>query len=74
LFATGLVAGGAVAGVIVAFIGASASGEAFLKSINTEEGIIHSIHENGYKLLGVLFFAAMAYILYRVATNNKKMQ
>lgn len=74
LFATGLVAGGAVAGVIIAFIGASASGEAFLGSINTEHGIINSIGANGYKILGVLFFAAMAFILYRVATSKKKMQ
>jgi OPT family oligopeptide transporter len=74
LFATGLVAGGAVAGVIIAFIGASAGGDAFLKSVNTEHAITDSIGANGYKLLGVLFFAAMAFILYRIATSKKKMQ
>jgi OPT family oligopeptide transporter len=74
LFATGLVAGGAVAGVIIAFIGASAGGEAFLNSINTEHKLTESLSINGYKILGVLFFAIMAYILYRVATSKKKMQ
>jgi OPT family oligopeptide transporter len=71
LFATGLVAGGAVAGVIIAFISGSSGGEKFLAGINLEHGIVASITEGGYFLLGVAFFALMAFMLYRAATNKK---
>jgi OPT family oligopeptide transporter len=71
LFATGLVAGGAVAGVIIAFISGSAGGKKFLDSVNAEHGLTNSLGEKGYFLLGVLFFAVMAFMLYRIATNKK---
>ncbi|MET0466502.1 MAG: oligopeptide transporter, OPT family [Chitinophagaceae bacterium] len=74
LFATGLVAGGAVAGVIIAFVSGSDGGKKFLDAINTEHGLMSSLGENGYYLLGVLFFAAMSFILYRVATQKDKAQ
>lgn len=74
LFATGLVAGGAVAGVIIAFVSGSDGGKKFLDAINTEHGLMGSLGENGYYLLGVLFFAAMSFILYRVATQKDKAQ
>jgi putative OPT family oligopeptide transporter len=70
LFATGLVAGGAVAGVIIAFIAGSEGGGRFLAAVSREEGLIHALSENGYFALGVLFFAAMAFMLYR--TGLKK--
>lgn len=70
LFATGLVAGGAIAGVLIAFIGASVSGDAFLKRVSIEHGLSQGLGEAGYYLLGTLFFAAMAFILYRVATKK----
>jgi OPT family oligopeptide transporter len=72
LFATGLVAGGAVAGVIIAFISGSAGGNRFLENVSMEHGLISALNEGGYFLLGVLFFALMAFILYRVASNKKK--
>ena len=71
LFATGLVAGGALAGVIIAFVGASKGGEKFLGDVNLEHGISAGIGQNGYFGLGVLFFAVMAFILYRIATAKK---
>lgn len=71
LFATGLVAGGAVAGVLIAFITGTAAGEQFLKKISMEESLVHTLSENGYFLLGTLFFALMGFILYRVATRAK---
>jgi putative OPT family oligopeptide transporter len=71
LFATGLVAGGAVAGVLIAFLAGSDSGSAFLAAVNLEEGLIHSLGENGYFVLGVIFFALMAWILYRVGRDKK---
>ncbi len=70
LFATGLVAGGAVAGVVIAFIVGSESGEKLLKSISMEGGITGAIGENMYYLLGVLFFAVMGWILYKTAMKK----
>jgi putative OPT family oligopeptide transporter len=72
LFATGLVAGGAVAGVIIAFVSGSAGGASFLNAVNTEHGLKTGLGENGYFLLGVLFFALMSFILYRIAIDKKK--
>lgn len=72
LFATGLVAGGALAGVIVAFLSAFENTNAGLQKINAEHGISASIGEKGYKWLGVAFFAIMAFTLYRVAIAKKK--
>ncbi|MEI6087748.1 MAG: OPT/YSL family transporter [Bacteroidota bacterium] len=67
LFATGLVAGGAVAGVIIAFISGSDGGEKFLNAISMEHSIVESISKGGYFIMGTCFFAAMGTILYRVA-------
>jgi OPT family oligopeptide transporter len=71
LFATGLVAGGAVAGVIIAFIAGSDSGDKFLKHISLEEILSNSfLGVNGYYLLGVLFFAFMGWMLYKTALKK----
>jgi OPT family oligopeptide transporter len=67
LFATGLVAGGAVAGVIIAFISGSEGGEKFLNAVSMEHSIVESLSKGGYFILGTCFFAAMGTILYRVA-------
>jgi OPT family oligopeptide transporter len=72
LFATGLVAGGAIAGVIIAFVSGSAGGLKFLNSVNTEHSLTSSLGQNGYFLLGVAFFAVMAIILYRIAIGKNK--
>jgi OPT family oligopeptide transporter len=73
LFATGLVAGGALAGVIIAFIGASSGGEKFLANVSMEHSLsgANGLGESGYFLLGTLFFVALAFILYRIATSKK---
>ncbi|RZL98399.1 MAG: hypothetical protein EOO88_60680 [Pedobacter sp.] len=70
LFATGLVAGGAVAGVIIAFVSGSDSGDKFLKAISTEGALTSAMHEGGYYILGVAFFAAMGWILYKTALKK----
>ncbi len=70
LFATGLVAGGAVAGVVIAFIVGSDSGEKLLNRISMEGAISSGIGANMYYLLGVLFFAAMGWILYKTAMKK----
>ena len=72
LFATGLVAGGALAGVIVAFMSASDNISAGLAKVNTEHGLTESLGTEGYKWLGVLFFAFMGFTLYRIAIRRKK--
>lgn len=73
LFATGLVAGGAIAGVLIAFVGASASGDRFLKNVSMEKALSSSgLGHGGYYLIGTLFFAVMAFILYRIAISKKK--
>lgn len=66
LFATGLVAGGALAGVIVAFLSAGERTNAALQHVNAEHVLTNSLGETGYYLLGVAFFALMAITLYRV--------
>ncbi len=70
LFATGLVAGGAVAGVIIAFIAGSSGGEKFLAAVSAEEGLIHIFSQNGYFLLGTILFSLMGLILYKIAVKK----
>ena len=70
LFATGLVAGGAVAGVIIAFISGSDAGTRFLAAVNLEPGLEEWLHQGGYFVLGVLMFALMAWMLYRIGIKK----
>jgi putative OPT family oligopeptide transporter len=70
LFATGLVAGGALFGVIAAIL--TVFFESTMKTLNMEESFTHALGESAYMALGVGFFAMMAFILYRVAVKKKK--
>lgn len=72
LFATGLIAGGALAGVIVALL--SVNDEIFkgLKSISAEHFISNLIGENGYNLLGVICFVIMGTILYQIGSKKER--
>jgi len=70
LFATGLVAGGAVAGVLIAFLAGSTSGEKWLAKISQEEHLVALFGNGGYFALGTVFFALMGLILYRVARKK----
>jgi OPT family oligopeptide transporter len=72
LFATGLVAGGALAGVLVAFLSASDEISKKLAKVNAEHGLTNSLGGEGYKWLGVLFFALMGFVLYRIAISKRK--
>jgi OPT family oligopeptide transporter len=72
LFATGLVAGGAIAGVIVAFLSASDGISKGLAKINAEHSLTGALGEEGYKWLGVITFGLMCLILYRVAIGRNK--
>ncbi len=72
LFATGLVAGGALAGVLVAILSSIPSISSSLEKVNAEHGLTQSLGDNGYKWLGVAFFALMGFILYKIAVNKQK--
>jgi OPT family oligopeptide transporter len=81
LFATGLVAGGALMGVIVAILVViadnmkMANSKSFMDKMSLQEVIVgtdpqHGIGMGMYSLFGVLFFAGLAYMLYRVASKK----
>ena len=70
LFATGLIAGGALAGVIVALLSVNDNVFNNLKLISAEHGLTNLLGANGYAILGVLFFAAMATMLYRIGDKK----
>jgi len=72
LFATGLVAGGALAGVVVAILSSIPSVTSSLGKINTEHAVTNALGSEGYKWLGVAFFALMGYILYRFAMRKSE--
>jgi len=69
LFATGLVAGGALMGVVVALLNVKDSIATQLDKVSAEEWLKHTLPNGdaGYQILGVLFFAFMGFTLYRMA-------
>ena len=70
LFATGLIAGGALAGVIVALLSVNDNVFNAMKNISAEHGLSHLLGSGGYALLGVAFFVSMALMLYRLAVKK----
>jgi OPT family oligopeptide transporter len=72
LFATGLVAGGALMGVIFAFLHIPAAVVAFLDRLSVENAMKSGLGETGYYLLGVVFFAIMGWLLYRAGVAKSK--
>ncbi len=72
LFATGLVAGGALAGVIVAVLSVNDNVAKAIARVSTEHGLTNIFGQKGYYLLGIAFFAFMGYVLYRVAIKKDK--
>jgi uncharacterized oligopeptide transporter (OPT) family protein len=67
LFATGLVAGGAVAGVIIAILAGFDWSAAILAKLNNQALLTGIIGEGGYIILGCGFFAFMGWYLYHTA-------
>jgi putative OPT family oligopeptide transporter len=68
LFATGLVAGGALMGVIVALLQVNDKVDAFLRRYLDLHGLLVGVlGEGGYQILGVGFFAALGLALFRTA-------
>ena len=74
LYATGLVAGGAIAGVIVAFLSANETIAAQLEKLNAEHLLTNTLGENGYYILGTVMFLLMSFILYRIAIKPETKQ
>jgi OPT family oligopeptide transporter len=70
LFATGLVAGGALAGVMVALLSVNDNIAASLQNWNFEHAISEIIGEGGYQILGAVFFMVLGTLLYRIATRK----
>ena len=70
LFATGLVAGGALMGVIIALLSVIPAMERFFGRINLEKGITGALGHGGYQILGVLAFAFMGWTMYRIARKK----
>jgi len=68
LFATGLIAGGALTGVLAAIL--IVTQENLMTSLNIEHGMVESFGQSGYFLLGVVFFVTMCAILYRTAVKK----
>jgi OPT family oligopeptide transporter len=71
LFATGLVAGGALAGVAVALLTAGSDDIAkWLEGFSAEHGLTTALGAGGYQILGVAFFAIMGWMLYRAGIKK----
>jgi putative OPT family oligopeptide transporter len=68
LFATGLIAGGALTGVIVAIL--AVMWPNIMDAMNVEHTITESLGTGGYYALGTGFFIAMMVMLYRLATRK----
>lgn len=68
LFATGLIAGGAITGVMVAIL--SVVQAELMDSLNLEHAIAGITGGGGYMLLGTAFFVAMTLMLYRTAVKE----
>ncbi|WP_333819900.1 OPT family oligopeptide transporter [Ohtaekwangia sp.] len=68
LFATGLIAGGALTGVIVAILAVVLPG--LMDAFNVEHSLTESLGIAGYHILGTAFFVAMMLMLYRLAVKK----
>ncbi|MBL0744283.1 OPT family oligopeptide transporter [Chryseolinea lacunae] len=67
LFATGLIAGGAITGVIAAIFAVFVSG---MDRVSLEANLVSVLGHGGYQIMGTLFFIAMMVMLYRLATKK----
>ncbi len=70
LFATGLVAGGALAGVVVAMLQAADATAKPLETLSLEHGLTGSLGVGGYDGLGLAFFTILAVFLVRAARKK----
>jgi len=72
LMATGLVAGGALTGVVVALLQVNDNVEHFLSTrLNLEPALTRMLGHGGYTVLGVLAFAGLGLVLFRTAMKSQ---
>ena len=67
LFSTGLIAGGALTGVIVAILSVFVSD---IGKLSLEPLVVDILGHGGYVLMGTMFFVGMMAMLYRLATKK----
>jgi putative OPT family oligopeptide transporter len=72
LFATGLIAGGALAGVIVALLTARDSIYEGMKKLSSEPWLEDFLGAGGYQIMGLLFFLTMTFMLHRIAIKKSE--
>jgi OPT family oligopeptide transporter len=68
LFATGLIAGGALTGVVAAIL--LVANEKLMTDLSLEHNMVDVLGVTGYNLVGMILFAIMAAVLYRTATKS----
>jgi putative OPT family oligopeptide transporter len=67
LFSTGLVAGGALAGVVVAILSVNEGLNTFIGKLSVEHALVNAVGVSGFHLIGVTAFAIMGFVLYRIS-------
>ena len=72
LFATGLVAGGALMGVIYAFLKAFETTSVPIEKLNLQEPLTGMLGPDGYQIMGFIFFVIMGIALYRIAIGKAR--
>ncbi|MBO0936734.1 OPT/YSL family transporter [Fibrella sp. HMF5335] len=72
LFATGLVAGGALAGVLVALLSVNDNVFNSLARLSLEPALASVLGEGGYMLLGALAFVGLAVMLGRIGVSKRE--
>lgn len=70
LFATGLVAGGSLAGVVLALLSINQQSFNALERLSLEPALTKALGSLGYQGLGLIFFLIMGIILYWVAVKK----
>lgn len=67
LFATGLVAGGALAGVLVALLSVNEKVSTAMGGLSVEKVLDEALGGGGYQLLGLICFSVMSFVLYAIS-------
>ena len=70
LFATGLVAGGALSGVLVALLTVNNAAANFMASVSLETILTAVLGTAGYNLLGLICFVGLGAVLYKWAVAD----
>jgi OPT family oligopeptide transporter len=68
LFATGLIAGGALTGVFIAIMAVLTP--SIIDAVNVEHFMVKLVGAGGYQILAILFFCGMMYMLYNLAKKK----